>query len=198
MPAQVPPVEQLCPVVVQSLHAFPRLPQVDAPGFMQVLPWQQPFKQLRRLQVPPAPPDEPDDRPLDEPDELPLLLPDDDVDAPVHVPVWHDWPVAVQSMHATPLAPHADGSRPVLQLPLESQHPPQAAAHAVVASSPAPSSALLASSVAAPSSPGEALPELLAPVPPLMSPPLVLAAPPDPLEDASLDTPASFLGVTGT
>ena len=192
VPLHVPADEQFCPVAVQSLQVVPRLPQVDALGFMHVPPSQQPFKQFRRLQLPP-PPEEP--LPLDDPDELPLLLPDDDVDAPEHVQLWHDWPVAVQSMHDPPLTPHTDGSRPVLQLPLESQHPPQTAAHPVVASSPAPSSALLASSVAAPSSPGETLPELFEPVPLLISPPLV---PPEPLDEADFDTPESWLAVIGT
>jgi hypothetical protein len=169
------------------------LPQLVVLGFMHVPPWQQPVRHVSKLQFPP--PRLPDDDPLDEPDDDPLdpeLLPDDDVE-PAHVPAWHDWLLPVQSTHDTPLKPHAESSRPTLQLPFESQQPPQVAAQPPLASSP--ESSAVASSVAT-------LPELLVlppPVPPLMSPPLVFPAPAPPLDppdDAPVIALASRLGVT--
>ena len=174
----------------QSLHEPPKLPQVVALDFMHVPPWQQPLRQLRRLQFPPLPDELPDDDPLD-----PELLPDDEVE-PEHVPAWHDWLLPVQSTHDTPLKPHAELSRPTLQLPFESQQPPQVAAQPPLASS------AVASSVTAPSSPVATLPELPVlppPVPPLMSPPLVFPAPEPPLDppdDEPVTALASRLGVT--
>jgi hypothetical protein len=161
-----PPPEQVWPVVVQSLHVAPRVPHVALLVFMQLPPWQHPLRQLRRLQFPPPPPllllD--DELPLLDPDdELPLLL--DDM-GPEQTPVWHDWLVPVQSTHDAPFNPHAESSRPTLQLPAESQQPPQMAGQPPP-SSPlsSPSSLVVASSpAAAPSSPLVALPELLAPL----------------------------------
>jgi hypothetical protein len=179
---------QVWPVVVQSLHVPPRLPQVELLACMQVPPWQQPLRHVRRLQVPPLPPLDDVDDPLDE--LLPLLLPLlEDVEPP-HVPVWHDCPVTVQSVHDAPFNPHADSSLPRLQLPDESQHPPQTAAHPPPSSPP---SGVLASSVVA-SSPPVVAPEL-PPAPLLLRPTPLLSPEPllDPLDDVAL--PASCVGV---
>jgi hypothetical protein len=83
---------QVSPLDVQSLHAAPRVPQVASPWVMHLPFWQQPARQLRRLQEPPL--DEPEELPLldepeelplpEEPDELPLEDPDDD--GPEHAP----------------------------------------------------------------------------------------------------------------
>jgi hypothetical protein len=69
----------VCPLVVQSLHVPPKLPHVVLLARMHDPPWQQPFRQLRRLQLPVRPP-------LEEPDELPDELPlDDPLDEPLVV-----------------------------------------------------------------------------------------------------------------
>jgi len=93
---------QVWPVAEQSLHVLPRVPHVAVPDFMQVPPWQQPLRQLSRLQLPPP---EPDELPLDDPDELPLddpELPLEPPDDPAQEPLWHDWVVPVQSAHVLP------------------------------------------------------------------------------------------------
>jgi len=175
----------------QSLHEPPRLPQVVVLDFMHVPPWQQPLRHERKLQLPPPPDELPLDDPLD-----PELLPDDEVER-AHVPAWHDWLLLVQSTHDTPLKPHAESSRPTLQLPFESQQPPQVAAQPPLASSP--ESPAVASSVAAPSSPVAMPPELFVLPPPLMSLPLALPAPAPPLDppdDEPVIALASRLGVT--
>ena len=84
---------QVSPLDVQSLHAAPRVPHVVSPWVMQAPPWQQPPRQVRRLQEPPL--DEPDELPLlDEPEELPLPDPDElplddpEEDEPAHAPAW--------------------------------------------------------------------------------------------------------------
>ncbi len=96
-PVHEPAPEQVCPVVAQSLQAFPRFPHVEALGFMQEPPAQHPVKHVSKLQLPLEPLDEPeeepdDEPPLDGPDELPLdepdeLLLEDDVDGPEQRPV---------------------------------------------------------------------------------------------------------------
>jgi hypothetical protein len=88
---------------------------------MHVPPWQQPVRQLRKLQLPP-PPDEPDELP-DEPDELPLEDPLDEPLALPHDPPWQVWCDEVQSLHVAPCTPQAESSVPGLQAPLLSQHP---------------------------------------------------------------------------
>jgi hypothetical protein len=105
--------------------------------------------------------------------------------------------VAVQSLQVTPFNPQAESSRPMLQLPDVSQQPPQMAGHPPPPSSPPPSSpsvAVVASSEAS-SSPVDVLPELLAPVPPLMSLLLELPELLDP-PDEVFGAPESFFGVT--
>lgn len=56
---------------MQSLHVPPKLPHVVSLARMHDPPWQHPFRQLRRVQLPVRPP-------LEEPDELPDELPLDD------------------------------------------------------------------------------------------------------------------------
>jgi hypothetical protein len=123
-------------VAEQSLQVAPNVPQVASLCFMHFPPWQQPERHETRLQFPPEPPDEPlePEEPLLDPEDEPLEP--EDPAPPVHVPDWQVWPVAVQSTQLTPFKPHADSSRPTLQLPLASQHPPQIAAHPLVASPP--------------------------------------------------------------
>jgi hypothetical protein len=204
-------------VAVQSLQVAPNDPQVELLEVMHFPAWQQPERQLRALQLPEPlelPDDDdplelPDEEPLDEPDEEPLELPDDDellddplddpeeLDdvPPLHAPALQVPPVAVQSMQLTPSRPHAESSRPTLQLPLASQQPPHTAAHPVTASSPpsSPASSTVASPV---SSPLEDPPELVLPAPLLLRPtPLVLPELlPLELPDEVL-VPASTLGL---
>jgi hypothetical protein len=85
---------QVSPLVVQSLHAAPSVPQVVSPAVMHMPFWQQPARQLRRLQEPPVDEpeevlpllEEPDELPLPDPDVLPLEDPEDD--GPEHAPAW--------------------------------------------------------------------------------------------------------------
>jgi hypothetical protein len=177
----------VCPVAEQSLQAFPRLPHVAVLDVMQVPPWQQPLRQVSRLQLPPPPDelplDDPDELPLDEPDELPL----DEPDVAAHAPLWQDWLLAVQSTHDKPCAPHDVSSVPSVQLPFESQQPAQIAAH------PPPSSELLASSPVTVASSPE-LPEPVVSSP--LLPPLLLFNP-GPLSvgaGAASVRPASWTG----
>jgi hypothetical protein len=79
---------------------------VEEPDVMQLSPWQQPRGQLSAVQPPPDPLLDPLDElpedPLEEPDELPLDELLDDDDGPKHPPLWHVWPVRVQSTHDVP------------------------------------------------------------------------------------------------
>jgi hypothetical protein len=169
------------------------LPHVALLAFMHVPPWQQPLRQLSRLQLPPDDPeelplDDPEELPLDDPEELPLDEPLDDpeelpLDEPVpraHDPLWHVWPVTVQSTQAVPPMPHAEVSLPPAQLPLMSQHPPQIAAQPP-ASSPLASSPMTTEPLLLPLP--LPLPLLVLPLPP----PLLLEFRPGPLDEEGSD-----------
>lgn len=179
-------------VVVQSLQALPRLPHVVSLGFMHLPPWQQPVRQLSRLQLPPDDPlDDPEELPLDDPDELPLEEPLDDPEelpldepVPAHDPLWHVWLVTVQSTQPVPPMPHAESSLPPAQLPLVSQHPPQTAEQPL-ASSPLASSPMTTEPLLLP---------LPLPVPLLelpLPPPLLLLFRPGPLDEEGSDDASS-------
>jgi hypothetical protein len=122
---------QVWPLVVQSRQLPPKLPHVVLLDLMQVPPWQQPVRQLRKLQLPP--PDEPDELP-DEPEEPPLADPPDELlIAAAHDPLWQVWPIDVQSLHVEPWIPQAESKVPLLQLPFMSQHPMHVGAQALAA-----------------------------------------------------------------
>ncbi len=73
---------------------------------------------------------------------VPELAPDDP-DGAAHVPLWHVWPLPVQSTHAVPFEPHAVSSVPGEQPRLGSQQPLlQDGEHAVAASPEVPASSL--------------------------------------------------------
>jgi hypothetical protein len=166
----------VCPVVEQSLHALPRLPQAVVLVFvMQVLPWQQPVRQLSRVQLPDVPPDEPDELPLAEPDGLPP----EDPEPVAHDPLWQVSLATTQSTQSAPCSPQTESSVPSLQVPFTSQQPAQVAAQLP------PSSEALASSpaVVASSPPELPLSSPLLGVPP----PLPLPLLPPPLEESSPD-----------
>jgi len=96
--------------------------------------------------------------------------------------------VDVQSTHETPSSPQAESSRPTLQLPDVSQHPPHVAAQPVtLLSSPSPP-ALASSPAVVPSSPVSTLPPLAAP---LLLRPTPLPLPELPLEPPDDDVLAS-------
>jgi hypothetical protein len=108
------------------------LPHAVLLDLMQLPPWQQPLKQLRRLQLPP-PPEEPED----EPDELPVP-PDELLVALVHDPAWQTCMTVVQSLHVEPCMPHAVSEPPELHDPFMSQHPMHVEAQALMALAPSP------------------------------------------------------------
>jgi hypothetical protein len=123
----------VCPVAVQSLHELPKLPHVVELGFMHVPPWQQPVRQLSKLQLPP--PDEPEELP----DELPLEDPLDELLVALpHDPPWQLCIAEVQSLHVAPWTPQAESLVPGLQAPFVSQHPLHDAAQPLAALSVAP------------------------------------------------------------
>jgi hypothetical protein len=71
---------------VQSVQLPPKLPHVVLLDRMHDPPWQHPFRQLSKLQLPP-PSEELDELPSDEPKEVPLDEPLDDPDPDVHDPL---------------------------------------------------------------------------------------------------------------